>query len=149
MMLLALLAAAASPAAERLTYRMGGLMSTPIDLDLDLVTGTFSLKEGQPDAATQPLSDRHGRLDAATLAGIRRLAAQGVVSGFETTDCRRRAARGEIIMPIMDAMPSMAVSIGGRWVAAPVNIGCWTSAANDLAGASYEAAHRAASPDGG
>jgi len=48
------------------------------------------------------------------------------------------------MMPIMDAMPNMAIKIGNQWRNAPVNIGCWSEAANQLVRVVFDAVHKPA-----
>lgn len=128
---------------DRLTYGMAGLMSTPTDLDLDLNTGEFSLQEGGqlPNPTVQ---QTHGRLNPSALAGIRKSATLALSKGLKTGACRRAEKRGAIMMPIMDAMPKMGIKLGSQWRTAPVNISCWSEAANELAGAVLDAVHKPA-----
>lgn len=52
---------------------------------------------------------------------------------------RLSAQEADLVMPIMDAMPAMEVSVAGRRAEAPANAGCWSKAADDLVGAALEA----------
>lgn len=127
---------------DRLHYGLGGLMSGPVELDIDLTTGQFSLKETTP----VKLSDVHqkqGQLDEITVAKLKRTAEVAIRIGFETKVCRRERTNHIFRMPIMDALPAMTVKIGKRWESAPANAGCWSQAAENLSDEALNAAHAA------
>lgn len=130
---------------DNLHYAMGGIMSGPIDLSLSLKSGEFSLNEAFLTPGGTQQRHGHGLLDAKQLSRLRKLASLALRKGLEKGECRRRAANGDLSMsmPNMDAIPVMTVRLGVREESAPGNEGCWTKAAEDLAGMALDAARSA------
>ena len=89
---------------DRLTYEMGGLMSTPTKVGLDLTTGDFDLREGGQHINVE-VRRTHGRLTTSTLANVKRYVALAMTKGLKTASCRREERKGRFFMPIMDAIP--------------------------------------------
>lgn len=146
------LLAAQAPVASRdsedsLHYSLGGIMSSPVDLTLSLVSGRFLLKEGggHDFSSTPEEHQTGGNLNAEQVSRLRVLAFAALKKGLETEACKRSRAKGDlsVSMPIMDALSAMTVKLKGRLAIAPVNAGCWSTAADDLAGAALAAAKSA------
>ena len=117
---------------ERLRYHAGSFMSGSVDLDLDLATGEFVLKEESYNGKETVPSSTSGRLSSAALAEVRELASLGLSKGLETEACKQERAKGSLRPPMFDFSINMTVQMRERWEAAPTFGDCWTKAANDL-----------------
>ena len=112
-------------------------MSGPIDLDLNLDTGYFTLSKIQRSTGLETRAD--GKLDRVKITEIKRFAATALSGGLETKACKTARKKGVIMPPIMDALLSMTVMVKGRSSEAPVRTDCWSKAAERLREAAYTA----------
>ena len=115
-------------------------MSGFVALSIDFETGDFRLEERPAIAGQSTPPVRQGRLSTTAIARLRQQATTAVRAGLTTPECRRRFRDGRPMMPNIDAMPSMTVTLRNRAANAPVDIGCWSNAANRLSNAALTAA---------
>lgn len=112
----------------------------PTDVDLDLKTGGFTLREGKAGASEVPRTE--GRISEAALQRVRAAAMSALQRGFETRACRVERRSGALILPIMDATVSMILHLDGKSAAAPIRPDCWSKAANALEETADRAVHQ-------
>jgi hypothetical protein len=121
---------------DRLHYEVDGLLSRPIELDVDLTTGEYSLSEGELGPQPKTTKRTTGTLSPSTLSKIKKLADLASIAGFETKACQREEILrkpNEIKVPVFDqALPFMTLHLNGRSLTAPGRSECWNRAANDL-----------------
>jgi hypothetical protein len=121
---------------DRLHYEVEGLMSRPIELDVDLTTGEYSLSEGELGPQPRMMNRTTGTIGLLRLSKIKKVANLASAVGFETKACRREETLrqpNEIKAPIFDqALPFMTLHINGRSLTAPGRSECWNKVANDL-----------------
>jgi hypothetical protein len=115
-----------------LHYILGGIMSGPFYMDIDFDTGRYSVRYGRRPGEATALTEQRGQLPNMSVLSLRTLAANALKMGLENDRCRQAHERGEILMPTMDALRSMAVTVDGRAGKAPERSDCWSNAAEDL-----------------
>lgn len=112
-------------------------MSGPVDLDLNLDTGYFTLIKIQRSTGLETKAEGH--LNQEKITEIKELAAKALSGGLESKTCGTARKKGVIMPPIMDALLNMTVTIKGQSAEAPVRPDCWSGAAERLREAAYTA----------
>lgn len=118
-------------ARNRLTYHVGGILSAPLNVDIDLDSGRYAF-ESQEYARPDLRSSRSGILDKQALISLRRLAGATIASGMEKPECRESAAQRAMRPPQSDAILDFYVLMDGKEAYAPDRGNCWTTAADEL-----------------
>ena len=101
---------------EYIEYSLGGVMSGPLDIKMDLGTGRFSVNDKR--------GLRQGQLSEAALAEIRNLAGASLSAGLRSQECvekdrmrqemRQKGISVPFDPPIMDAINVMNVRMGEK-----------------------------------
>ena len=139
-------AADGSPPRNGIHYQLGGIMSGPIDLEIDLDTGRARLEELDRTAPKRTSTTRMQRLARRDLNRLQRLAARAIEGGLESKACRAARARGVVLPPIMDTLTVMTITLDGHPHDAPVRSDCWSKATAAVQAAAYTTARRASPP---
>jgi len=126
---------------SRLQYVVQGLMSRPLNIDMDLDTGLASVSEVPAGGVSRVYSTVH--LSSEQLGQLRDAMRNALATGMENDDCQKREKVKIQMPPQMDSIISMSFSLPSGEGAAPTDPSCWNTAANRLAATIYSAAHPA------
>ncbi len=122
---------------DSLRYVVGGTMSGPMTLDVDLDEGGFTLSE-PARALSKEQHLTQGRLDEPAIRRLRSLAREAMRDGFVAARCR---VKGYLSQIPTDAMRDLTVQLGGQVGSSPNDADCWSEAAKALSAAAVSAAH--------
>ncbi len=122
---------------DSIRYAVGGTMSGPMTLDIDLDDGSFTLSE-PAKALSKGLRFTRGRLGQPTIQELRSLAGEAMRDGFIAARCR---ARDHVGLIPTDALRDLTVRLDGRVGSSPNDVDCWSEVAQALSAAAINAAH--------
>jgi len=111
-------------------YVVGGLMSYPVEYDVDFDTARFEFNDW--DYKTQKSIKSEGTLTPEAADKLKRQARTAIAAGLESRQCRSEQAKGQIMVPGMDSISQVWISIKGRISAFPIRPDCWSKAAGEL-----------------
>jgi len=111
-------------------YVVGGLMSYPVEYDVDFDTARFEFNDW--DYKTQKSIKSEGTLNPEAADRLKRRARSAIAAGLETGECRSEQSKGQIMVPGMDSISQVWISIKGRISAFPSRPDCWSKAAGEL-----------------
>jgi hypothetical protein len=120
-------------------YNVGGLMSIPSTIDIDLATGNTSVNEAK--MPHEPLIYSKTRLSQDQLIQIYSMIQEVLKNGMESDACLQRRRSGNFMPSQIDAVIMLSVTVPNGSAVAPADPGCWNDSAQKLAGAIYSDAH--------